>query len=76
MSGNEIKRCPACKRSKNKAIQEQRIIGEPCGISGCVFKNEIEEALMKKIVINVVKKEKVKIAVVKKEKSSIKINRK
>lgn len=76
MSGNEIKRCPACKRSKNKAIQEQKIIGEPCGICGCVFKNEIEDALTKKIVINVVKKEKRKIEVVKKVKSNIKINRK
>ena len=76
MNGNEIKRCPVCKRSKNKAMQEQRVIGEHCSISGCVFVDEIEDAITKKVIINIVKKEKNKIAMIKKAKLNIRINRK
>ena len=37
----EIKRCPICKRSKNKAIQEQSAQRVGCGVAGCVFAREI-----------------------------------
>jgi hypothetical protein len=63
---NEIKRCPICKRSKNKAIQEQVSLRVGCGVVGCVFAQEIRKAI----------EEKTKITVVKKPKSIIRIVRK
>ena len=63
---SEIKRCPICKRSKNKAIQEQSSQRVPCGVAGCVFSREIAKAIEEKTKIKVIKKEPKKIRVVKK----------
>ena len=63
---NEIKRCPICKRSKNKAMQEQVSLRVPCGVIGCVFAREIAKAIEEKTKIKVIKKEPKKIHVVKK----------
>lgn len=41
----EIKRCPLCKRSKAKAIQEQLSQFSNCGIEGCAFASEINQAI-------------------------------
>ena len=43
MSGK--KRCPQCHRPKNRAIQEQVARGECCSLPGCVFQQEIRQAL-------------------------------
>jgi len=63
---SEIKRCPICKRSKNKAIQEQSALRVGCGIAGCVFAREIKKAIEDKTKIKVVKNEPKKIRVIKK----------
>jgi hypothetical protein len=63
---SEIKRCPICKRSKNKAIQEQATQRAGCGIAGCVFAHEITKAIEEKTKITVIKKEPKKIHIVKK----------
>jgi hypothetical protein len=63
---NEIKRCPICKRSKSKAIQEQSALRAGCGIVGCVFSREITKAIEEKTKIKVIKKEPKKIHIVKK----------
>jgi len=63
---NEIKRCPICKRSKIKAIQEQSFQRVGCGASGCVFEREIKNAIEEKTRIKVVKNKPMKIRVVKK----------
>lgn len=63
---SEIKRCPICKRSKNKAIQEQTAQRIGCGITGCVFAREITKAIEEKTKIKVVKKEPKKIRIIKK----------
>jgi hypothetical protein len=53
---SEIKRCPICKRSKNKAIQEQTAQRVGCGMTNCAFKSEIQNAIVEKPKIKVVKK--------------------
>lgn len=63
---SEIKRCPICKRSKNKAIQEQAEQRVGCEVAGCVFAREIAKAIEEKTKIKVIKKEPKKIRVVKK----------
>jgi hypothetical protein len=63
---SEIKRCPICKRSKSKAIQEQSELSIGCGITGCVFAREITKAIDEKNKIKVVKKESKKIRIIKK----------
>ena len=63
---SEIKRCPICKRSKNKAIQEQSAQRVACGITGCAFAREIAKAIEKPN-LKIVKKEPKKIRVVKKQ---------
>lgn len=63
---SEIKRCPICKRSKSKAIQEQSALRVGCGISGCVFAREITKAIKEITKIKVVKKEPKKIRIIKK----------
>lgn len=63
---SEIKRCPICKRSKTKAIQEQSELRVSCGITGCVFVREITKAIDEKNKIIVVKKEPKKIRIIKK----------
>jgi ribosomal protein L40E len=45
---SKIKRCPICKRSKNEAIKEQLSQFSNCGVDGCVFASEINEAINKK----------------------------
>jgi hypothetical protein len=62
----EIKRCPICRRNKNKAIQEQSAQRVPCGVTGCVFAREIAKAIEEKTKIKVIKKEPKKIRVIKK----------
>jgi hypothetical protein len=62
----EIRRCPICKRSKTKAIQEQASQKAICGVQGCVFAREIQQAITAKSKIRVVKKTKQVIHVVKK----------
>jgi hypothetical protein len=64
MSGK--KRCPICKRSKNKAIQEQSAQRAGCGIAGCVFVREITRAIEEKTKIAVIRKVSKKIHIVKK----------
>ena len=80
MSGNNIKRCPSCKRSKTKAIREQIAKKEPCGFpkNDCFFFDEIKDALEKKNNIKVVIKEKKKtpVRIEKKEKKKINIVKK
>jgi hypothetical protein len=63
---SEIKRCPICKRSKSKAIQEQSAQRAGCGIAGCVFSREITRAIEEKTKITVIKKEPKKIRIIKK----------
>jgi hypothetical protein len=63
---SEIKRCPICKRSKNKAIQEQASQRVGCGVAGCVFAREIVKAIVEKPKIKVIPIEPKKIRVVKK----------
>jgi hypothetical protein len=63
---SEIKRCPICKRSKNKAIQEQTSQRIGCGIIGCVFAQEIQRAIEEKTKITVIKKAKSIIRIIKK----------
>lgn len=63
---SEIKRCPVCKRSKNKAIQEQSELRVGCGIASCVFVREISKAIDEKNKIRVVKKQPKKIRIIKK----------
>jgi len=55
---SEIKRCPSCKRNKNKAISEQVSKGEPCDVprGNCVFAREIAKAIEEKTKIRIVKK--------------------
>ena len=74
---SEIKRCPVCKRSKNKAITEQVSKGEPCGVScgSCSFEKEITKAL-EKPKFKIEKKEKPAIKVIAKEKPKINIVKK
>ena len=62
----EIKRCPICKRSKSKAIQEQSMQRVGCGVAGCVFAREITTAIEEKPKIVIVPKVTKKIRVVKK----------
>lgn len=62
----EIKRCPICRRSKNKAIQEQTARREVCGVAGCVFEQEILNAIEKKPKFKVIKKEPKKFRIIKK----------
>ena len=63
---SEIKRCPICKRNKNKAIQEQVSQRVGCGINGCVFAQEIQRSITEKTKITVIKKSKPTIRIVKK----------
>lgn len=63
---SQIKRCPICKRSKNRAIQEQASQRTACGVVGCVFAREITKAIEEKNKIKVIKKEPKKIRVIKK----------
>jgi len=72
----EIKRCPICKRSKNKAIQEQTTQRVGCGIAGCVFAREIATAIEEQTKIKVIKKEPEKFRVIKKEPKNIRIVKK
>jgi len=71
MSNGNIKRCPICKRNKERAIKEQVKNGEPCGVRGCVFKDEIKKALDKKRNIKIVKKPRKKIQIIKKTQKDI-----
>jgi hypothetical protein len=64
---SEIKRCPICKRSKSKAIQEQTEKRTGCGIVGCVFAQEIENAIEEKGKIKIIKKQPKKIHIIKKQ---------
>lgn len=73
---SEIKRCPICKRVKNQAILEQVTKKEHCGIAGCVFLNEIVDAIKKKIIPTIVKKPIKNISVIKKASINVKINKK
>ena len=75
---NDAKRCPICKRSKTKAIKEQKALGTHCEVSnrGCYFYNEIKTALERKSNIKIIKKEKKIVKVFKKIKSQTNINRK
>ncbi|MDR0894529.1 MAG: hypothetical protein LBN06_04425 [Prevotellaceae bacterium] len=70
---SEMKRCPICKRSKTKAIQEQTTQRVACGVNGCVFSKEIVNAIESKTKIKVVKQNKPKIKIEKAEKLKIKI---
>lgn len=63
----EVKRCPICKRNKNKAILEQSSQRVACGIAGCVFAEEITKSIEEKIRITIIKKEPKKIRIVKKQ---------
>jgi hypothetical protein len=63
---SEIKRCPLCKRSKNKAIQEQSSQRVGCEVSGCIFAREIARAIEEKTKITVIKKLKPIIRIIKK----------
>lgn len=48
---SKIKRCPACKRTLQAAINEHKKSGVGCNQEGCVFTNEINSALgIKKII--------------------------
>lgn len=71
-----IKRCPTCKRSKRKAIEEQRTKKEICGFpqKDCYFYDEIKNALEKRNNIKAVKKEKKKVAIKVEKKGKTKIN--
>lgn len=75
-----IKRCPTCKRSKRKAIEEQRAKKELCGFpqKDCYFYDEIKNALEKSNNIKAIKKEKKKkpIRVEKKTKKTIRAYKK
>ncbi|MDR0602974.1 MAG: hypothetical protein LBG80_01555 [Bacteroidales bacterium] len=62
----EIKRCPICKRNKNKAIQEQSSQRAGCGVRGCVFEQEIQRAITEKAKIRAIKKPKPTIRIIKK----------
>ena len=73
---SEIRRCPICKRVKNQAIQEQVLKKEHCGVAGCVFLNEIVDAIKKKIIPTIVKKTVMNISVIKKTPINVKINKK
>jgi hypothetical protein len=72
----EIKRCPICKRSKNKAIREQTVQKQGCGVAGCVFVQEIARAIEEKAKIKVVKRNKPEIKAIKKENSNIRVVKK
>lgn len=63
---SEIKRCPLCKRSKSKAIQEQTSQRVDCGIAGCVFAREIKKSIEEKTKITIIPKEPKKIRIIKK----------
>jgi phosphatidylserine/phosphatidylglycerophosphate/cardiolipin synthase-like enzyme len=52
----EIKRCPICKRSKTKAIQEQASQKAICEVRGCVFSKEIRDAIQAKKISQIIKK--------------------
>jgi len=63
-----IKRCPQCKRSKNRAISEQASLRLPCDNLNCVFRDEIIKAIEHRSKIMIIKKE---LKVVKVEKKTI-----
>ena len=65
---SEIKKCPTCKRTKNKAISEQISERKRCGVprGSCFFEKEILKAIETKTKIKVIKKERKEIRVVKK----------
>ena len=48
-------RCLVCKRSKDEAIREQLLAGEPCGHPDCAFNENIIFAIEKKLKIKIKK---------------------
>ena len=71
-----MKRCPHCKRSKNRAIQEQLSKREICESVECAFADEIKKAIEDANRIKVIKKTRPIINVEKKPKQLIGIYRK
>jgi len=73
---SSVRKCPICKRKKEKAIIEQVVLNTPCDMHECFFSKEIENALKKKNSIKIVKKKKSPIRIIKKEKKAIRIFKK